>query len=177
MAKSKEQKQLEAIQRKRSMINSYRETWMKYAYGTESRQKLLQNNTEAKLDELFERADKAFKEACKEAQVDTHGNPLPGSPGYKEPGLLLDPKAAVKMRVKGLYTEMITGKRRHEPVTIISSGSPKIGDLVDSEFAISFDHVESKELTVHREKERKSEGGLRLNLDFNGDDPLFWADK
>lgn len=100
MAKSKEQKQLEALQRKRAGIDGWR-VWC------------MERNTSD--------ARRHFEKLCKEAQVDTHGNPLPGSPGYNDPGLLLDPKATVTVRVKGLYTERVVGSHRHEP--ILSSGS------------------------------------------------------
>lgn len=89
MPKSKEQKQQEAIERKRTLLPGYRQDlaeahtdrckWMKLLSETSPRDRLRQRYerelslSEARLQSSVERLNRL----CAELKCDTHGNPLP----------------------------------------------------------------------------------------------------
>ena len=73
MPKTKLQKQQEAIERKRNFLHVYRKRFQVVLTERETNVKRFGvEEAERRLRE----AEEAFKRACKEAHVDTHGNPI-----------------------------------------------------------------------------------------------------
>lgn len=112
MAKSKQQKQLEAIERKRQHLSYQRQVYLEAQWGSQTYNKKLQVIPQEKLDQQAAEAKRIFLKACAEAQVDAHGNPLPGSPGYNDPGLVfgLDARVEARNALVGALDELTDGR-------------------------------------------------------------------
>lgn len=75
MAKTKEQKRQEAIDRARRRLPIARDIWMRYQPGGESYIELAKRD-KAHADKVADDTTKAFKKAAARAHTDLHGNPL-----------------------------------------------------------------------------------------------------
>jgi hypothetical protein len=76
MAKSKEQKQREAVERSRLHLDRVREVWFKYQPGGELYSLELSRAGKMSADTLALEHTRRLKLAAAAAQCDTHGNPL-----------------------------------------------------------------------------------------------------
>ena len=77
--KSKQQKQVEALERKRKFLNVHREYWIKAMVALTPAIRARADNGDKEAVGLINRATeclKSFEVAAKEANVDLHGNPL-----------------------------------------------------------------------------------------------------
>lgn len=76
MAKSKQQKRQEAMERKRRHLQLYRVEFLSTQWPSVSYQQVHDLEGRAEADAIALRTKQAFEKACKEAGVDTHGNLL-----------------------------------------------------------------------------------------------------
>lgn len=76
MPKTKTQKQKEAIDRKLKIIPKLRQQYHDSFPGGTSYKTRCTNISKEHADAMLVEARKRFERACKEAHVDTHGNPL-----------------------------------------------------------------------------------------------------
>ena len=75
MAKTKEQKQKEALERKRKFFHVYTTNWLDSQPGGE-RYKRHAKISQVSADRLASETEQALVRAAKEAHLDRHGNPL-----------------------------------------------------------------------------------------------------
>ncbi|MBI6883161.1 hypothetical protein [Pseudomonas putida] len=76
MAKSKEQKQAEAIERKRELYGKNFDVYIECQYGTPGYHQNEQLHGRAYADERAQTTARTFERYCSEARIDKHGNPL-----------------------------------------------------------------------------------------------------
>lgn len=75
MAKSKEQKRLEAMMRARAALPEHRARWYEYQPGGRVYERTKQHNPEY-AEQLRQEAQTSFEKAAARAGTDLHGNPL-----------------------------------------------------------------------------------------------------
>jgi hypothetical protein len=76
VAKSKEQKQHEAIERNRRDLHEHREMFLRYSPGTPLYKELVQVEGQKETDKLFWQYDRRLTMAAQAAHCDRHGNPI-----------------------------------------------------------------------------------------------------
>ena len=76
MAKSKEQKQQEALERKRSLYSFKQQERTAWSFVGHLYQKALKNHGHVYADKRLCEANQVWLNYLKEAQIDSHGNPL-----------------------------------------------------------------------------------------------------
>jgi len=75
MAKTKEQKQKEAIERKRANLSKIRQEWISHQVGGDAYKTNMKHGKEW-ADRRAQEETNRFRKAAAEAQCDTHGNPF-----------------------------------------------------------------------------------------------------
>lgn len=90
MAKSKEQKQQEALQRKRDMFDSKSIEQRRYQVGGDIYEHLVSKFGREEADNRKREVDTVFTKYLVEAQLDRHGNPV--APKTKQPKWETSPK-------------------------------------------------------------------------------------
>lgn len=76
VAKKKQQKQAEAINRKRALYSKKFNEYIELQYGTSGYDQAEKQNGRAYADERAQTALRTFERYCTEAQIDKHGNPV-----------------------------------------------------------------------------------------------------
>lgn len=76
MAKSKEQKRKEAMERLRAKLPELRQAWVNVAYGTSGWASYARTHGTVEANHRASVAEKAYLRACEEARCDRYGNPL-----------------------------------------------------------------------------------------------------
>lgn len=76
MAKTKVQKQQEAIERKRKHLNRVRQNWIDVAYGTATHRDNAERYGLKFADDVANQARMAYLRLCRECNVDDYGNPI-----------------------------------------------------------------------------------------------------
>lgn len=76
MAKTKEQKQVDAIERKRASFSKNFDQYIRFQHGMPAYSELEQSLGQAKAQARADETRKTFERYCNEAKIDKHGNHL-----------------------------------------------------------------------------------------------------